>query len=267
MKVKCEYCDSYIDDTEEKCPNCGAPNSHMTRSANGVPKTIEELKAFCAEKKLPLDKMRFFIGENIKEPCAFGIYRENNGNFVVYKNKSDGSRAVRYRGTDEAYAVNEIYQKMKSEITLRKNSGGTVTREAQDGVKRKSCLSAMKVPLIIFAILAALAFFFGRGPSSGYYNYNDDYYYYNNGDWYIYDDYDGWYETDVDSYLTDNYSDYFESYSYSSDFDVQDFSETEYYQSSYDDSDWEDDDWDDDDWDWDSDSDWDSGYTDWDSDW
>ena len=44
MKVKCEYCDSLIEDTDAICPHCGAPNEHMAASAEGVPKTIEELK-------------------------------------------------------------------------------------------------------------------------------------------------------------------------------------------------------------------------------
>ena len=25
MKVKCKYCDTFIEDTEANCPNCGAP--------------------------------------------------------------------------------------------------------------------------------------------------------------------------------------------------------------------------------------------------
>ena len=35
---------------------------------------------------------------------------------IVYKNKSDGSRAIRYQGLDEAYAVNEIYLKLQVEM-------------------------------------------------------------------------------------------------------------------------------------------------------
>ena len=45
MKLKCNYCGSFIKDTDEKCPNCGAVNEHLMRSADGIPKTIEELKA------------------------------------------------------------------------------------------------------------------------------------------------------------------------------------------------------------------------------
>ena len=46
--------------------------------------------------------MRFFIGEDFREARAFGIYKAGENRFVVYKNKSDGSRAVRYDGPDEA---------------------------------------------------------------------------------------------------------------------------------------------------------------------
>ena len=66
--------------------------------------------------------MRFFVGVDYKEPRAFGIYKEPNGNCVVYKNKADGSRAIRYQGADEAYAVNEIYQKMRAELLERKQA-------------------------------------------------------------------------------------------------------------------------------------------------
>ena len=33
MKLKCNYCGSFIKDTDEKCPNCGAVNEHLMRSA------------------------------------------------------------------------------------------------------------------------------------------------------------------------------------------------------------------------------------------
>ncbi|MBR5359086.1 MAG: hypothetical protein IK128_07745 [Clostridiales bacterium] len=115
MKVLCDYCGNPIDETLATCPECGAVNKHMLRSGNQVPKTIEELQAFIAEHKIPVDKMRFFIGIDYTEPKAFGIFKKDNQNCVVYKNKSDGTRIIRYEGADEAYAVNEIYQKMKAE--------------------------------------------------------------------------------------------------------------------------------------------------------
>ncbi len=84
--------------------------------------SIEELNQKCAEKNMPLEKMRFFIGENRKEPKCFGVYLdESTGNWVVYKNKADGSRAVRYEGPDEARAAQEIWNKIGDEVKHRKD--------------------------------------------------------------------------------------------------------------------------------------------------
>ena len=121
MKVKCEYCSSMIDDTSDKCPYCGGINKNIRRTVNGTPKTIEELKLWYRQRNLPPeDVTRFFIGKDYKGARAFGIYRDGD-KVVVYKNKSDGSRAIRYEGTDEAYAVNELYLKLKSEILNQKS--------------------------------------------------------------------------------------------------------------------------------------------------
>lgn len=86
------------------------------------PKTIEELKQWYVAHNLP-DEMitRFFIGKNYQEPKAFGIYQEPaTGDFVVYKNKANGTRAERYRGKNEAYAVTELWLKLKEEILHQK---------------------------------------------------------------------------------------------------------------------------------------------------
>ena len=293
LRVKCEYCGNYIEDTDKVCPNCGAPNEHMMRSASGVPKTIGELRAFCAAKKLPLEKMRFFIGQDYRAPKAFGIYQDEEGQFVVYKNKADGSRAVRYRGTDEAYAVNEIYQKLKSEVANQRNlqaSRNTGTRSAapQRGRSRKRGLfyslgMIFVITIIVMTtaiVLGGIVSIFDKTPGNGYYSYNDSCYYNQNDSWYLYDDdYDTWTPVTVDEELQDNYDDYYETSYYSSDYGVSDFSDSIYYEepsynSTYDNDDngWDNDndwgtDWDDDDdWDW-GDDDWDIGGTDWDSEW
>ena len=44
MKIKCEFCGSMINDTEQQCPNCGAPNPNVRRSSGDQPLTIEQLK-------------------------------------------------------------------------------------------------------------------------------------------------------------------------------------------------------------------------------
>lgn len=240
MKVKCEYCGAHIDRTAEKCENCGAVNLHQMRSGDGVPKTIEELLAFAKEKNLPLEDMRFFIGEDYREPRAFGIYKDpSSGNFVVYKNKSDGSRVIRYEGTDEAYAVNELYQKMRSEVMEQKADlqAGSVGKHAGKSGAGNRSLKLFAIVIIVvlgLGILSSSIFnVIGTGDSNsnGYY-YNDDY--------------------DTDYYDDNSYWDW----DYGGDDDT--------YYNDYDS--WADD-WDDDDWDWDSGDSWDSGGSDWDSDW
>ena len=270
LKIRCDYCGNFISDTDENCPHCGAPNAHLQRSAAGVPKTIAELRAFAAAHDLPMAQMRFFLGEDCREPRAFGIYQDEEGLFVVYKNKASGERAVRYRGRDEAYAVNELWQKMRTEVQQRK-SGRTGTRSSAP--QRKMPGKWYQNPLLIFAA-AFLAFALIGGladrntPDQGYYSYDGGHYYYDSDDWYLYDaGTDDWYETDVDSDLHTNYGDYYEGSGYSSGADYEDFQDSDAYaDSDTEDSSW-DSDWDDDDWDWDSGDSWDSSDTDWDSDW
>lgn len=119
MKITCEYCGNLYDDNEAECPKCGA-KTPVELMGDRAPKTIEELKQWYSDRGLPPAKTtRFFIGENYKMPKAFGIYQDGNY-FIVYKNKADGSRAIRYKGTDEAYAVNELYMRLKEEILNQK---------------------------------------------------------------------------------------------------------------------------------------------------
>ena len=120
-QIRCKSCDSWFDDTEDRCPYCGTVNPNYKKVLNVTPQTIGELKQWYADRKLPPEEVtRFFIGRDVREARAFGIYQDGP-EYVVYKNKDDGSRVIRYRGTDEAYAVNELYLKLKSEILNQKS--------------------------------------------------------------------------------------------------------------------------------------------------
>lgn len=148
MQVKCEYCGSWIEDTDERCPNCDAANTKLVRVAKKTPTTIEELQSWYKARNLPpYETTRFFIGENYTKPKAFGIYRDGE-NYIVYKNKADGSRAIRYKGTDEAYAVNEIYLRLKEEIlnqknqnSNRRNAPNSRKASGKDGCIGSGCIS------------------------------------------------------------------------------------------------------------------------------
>ena len=207
MKIKCEYCDSMFDDTLENCPACGAPNANVRRSTSDQPTTIGGLMAWYDSKGLPGPEVtRFFIGQDYRGPRAFGIYKdENSGKFIVYKNKADGSRAVRYEGTDEAFAVNELHTRLKQEILQQKahnlnaqNYKSSFSRPSS-GRRRKSSslLTALITLFCMFGIPAAL---FGivtlktLPAAPGYYQYGDSlYYHYDKDIWgYYSDDYNEW---------------------------------------------------------------------------
>ena len=159
MQRKCDYCDVAYEDSLSACPRCGAPNEYRRATGIEVPKTIEELKGWYAQSNLPPEEVtRFFIGKDVREPKAFGIYKKGE-DFIVYKNKTSGERAERYRGTDEAYAVNELYMKLKEEILTQKDKQINVQNKSQysytGGYKpsKKKGNPMRKIILIIFAII------------------------------------------------------------------------------------------------------------------
>ena len=262
MQIKCDYCGAMVDETAERCPNCGAPLSGANRTASEQPKTIEELKAWYTAHHLPSEEItRFFIGKNITEPKAFGIYKDGNGDFVVYKNKANGERAVRYKGSDEKYAVNELYQRLKAEIVDQKahNPANQVKQPVVDTKqkKKKGCLIA----IILFFVIGILAAIFDNSAPNGYYNYKGTQYYHQGSSWYYYDkESDDWYPSHESIDITDKNAKDYQYY----DLSGKTFEESTWYDagSHSDDSGWDNDS------NWDSGSDsWDSGGTDWDSDW
>ena len=248
MKIKCEYCDNYIDESDEKCPNCGAPNKDFKRAAIGVPTTIEELKQWYKDHNLPSSNVtRFFIGEDYKEPKAFGIYKEDStGKFIVYKNKDTGERKIRYEGKDEKYAVNELYLKLKEEIFNQKNRNHGRSRGMS---KVDKIVTAVSIGFLAVMVVVSLL-----APNRGYYNINNKEYYYVHGNWYVYTD-DDWERTSKPDYSGD-IDDYYDGEDYESSDNYTDIKDSSVY----------DDDWDSDS-SWDSSDSWDSGGTDWSSDW
>ena len=277
---KCEYCGSTITSEDQTCPNCGASNPlYVVDTPRRItdPKTIGELQEYCAERGMPLLRMRFFIGQDFKEPKAFGIYKEKADEFVVYKNKADGTRAERYRGPDEAKAVKEIFDKLMQECysrgiypdgkpagaspANRPNNSGYYGKGGFKGLNGKLSIGKLILIIIIIAVLLRLFGGYTAGSflshlfsnNSGYsssYDYGSG----SNGSW------------------NDNGSN--GSVWWNSDDDYDDNNSSSWWDDDDDSSWWSSDD--DDSWSndssWDSDwgddwSDWDSGGTDWDSDW
>ena len=275
-KLSCEYCGEKFDGKLRRCPHCGGMNKlafqyeqneareaaaekaargedgaaaapQATEPKQGVrkPKTIEELKLFAAEHDLPLRDMRVHLGEDYDGAKAYGIYRAEDGSFVVYKNKADGSRSVRYQGPDEAYAVNELFLKMKERIARqparqaarlgRRSRGGNAEvpgpRPWLEVVKQNAWkyVLILVVCTVIWLVIKQI----GRQnpkPSQGYYHYNDRYYFYQNDRWYGY--YDDWIPVSVDSGLAEDAIEYYLSDSYSNSYGVEDFADSSFYANS-----------------------------------
>ena len=226
------------------------------------PCTIEQLRDFCAYNEMPLERMRFFVGEDYKEARAFGIYREDD-RFVVYKNKADGSRAVRYNGPDEARAVGELYDKLLDECHKRdiwpdgKPEGLDKRRKAD---KRRMLLIAVLMALI----MAVGAFIFmrldaRRHAHDGYYRFGDEGIYFCYGeDWYYDDDYYDWVLLDSGPYDDyDDWSDYYLGQDYDDGWGYSDFTSSEAWDRIQEENRTSASDYDS----------WDTGDTDWDSDW
>lgn len=288
MQVKCEYCGSYIEESEEFCKQCGAVNPNFKRAIDGTPKTIADLKKWYEQRNLPPKEVtRFFIGENFKGPRAFGIYEEN-GEYIVYKNKDDGSRAERYRGKDEAYAVNEIYLKLKSEILNQKahniKTGNIGRKGSSKNNKFFGYISAAFVIFMIFAnlIMVAILPMVSRArdlPYRGnYYSYDNEIYYCNsyvNDDWYWYDyDSEDYIPVSIPAQMSENLQDYKFSDGENWDSSIERFEDTQtgsYVDSigvDYSSSSYDSDSSSDSDYSWDSSDSWDSDWgSDWDSDW
>ena len=118
----------------------------MAKNTNEVPKTIEQLKQWYISHNLPDEETtRFFIGKNYKGPKAFGIYKDKkNNNYIVYKNKSDGTRFIRYNGKDESYAVNELYLKLKHQYFPSSQSAKNSETESKEKKLSKTHIKRKK---------------------------------------------------------------------------------------------------------------------------
>ena len=277
---RCPRCGALVLPEENYCPKCGAalrgeaartvePEALREREIEAPdsgwrpgedPCTIEGLQAFCEYHHMPLEKMRFFVGVNYRQPRAFGIYRDGD-NFVVYKNKEDGSRAVRYHGPDEAHAVGELYAKLLDECHKRDIWPGGKP-EAVVRKQKRNRTGVILLALSVVLVFGVLSFLIVRSESKnhahdGYYRFDDDGIYYRYGStWYYDDDYYGWIEYHDIGY-EDEYADYYVGDTYDDDWGYSDFRSSDTWDDLQEESRTSSSDYDS----------WDSGGTDWSSDW
>ena len=273
---RCPQCATLLRDTDTVCPRCGFRLTDDAMIENSIeaatekapieeaqapivhPRTIEELKLYTVQKGMPLEKMRFFIGEDYKEPRAFGIYRQDD-RFIVYKNKANGERSLRYHGPDEAYAVNELFQKLLSECHKRgiyPDGSEPPAVNSRKAAKYKNKDAFAGATMITICLIIALAIVIGIviNRKNGYYEKDGRLYYRDTFTWYYFDDYlDDWY---VYTYPFDDADEYFLSRSYADDYGASEITDSSVWDEQHSSDSY--------------DSDYDSWYssdTDWDSDW
>lgn len=238
-------------------PDLGA--GELVWQPGAVPTTIAQLVQFCTYNHMPLERMRFFLDQDYRDPKAFGIYRDGD-QYIVYKNKADGSRAVRYHGPDEAYAVSEIYAKLLDECHKRDiwpdGKPKAVARRQKQARRRQIII--MAVVVIVILAFAVIGIFAERRAHThdGYYRFDDGMYYLYGDSWYYDDPYYDWVEREPVYY--DDYSDYYMGSAYDSGWGYSDFRESDTWEDIHEShsgtssSDYDS---------------WDSGDTDWGSDW
>ncbi len=262
---KCRFCGTTLSSDERSCPHCGAPNElFVVNTPRNVflPKTIDELKEYCAERGMPLLRMRFFIGQDYRQPKAFGIYQDGS-RFVVYKNKANGERAIRYDGPDEEYAVRELLLKLLDECHNRNiypdgKPDDTMAVKPKTKTKRNSVL----LPVVIFLTCVLLSMIIAgltkqNHKSDGYYRFSEDALYYRYGSKWFYNNTSDSNWTETEDVPADAVDQYYVGESFETDWGKSDFKQSEAWakikeKNTSSSSDYER---------------WDSEDTDWDSDW
>ena len=89
-----------------RCPRCGTPNREGDPD---LPATVDELHALCRRRGIHPHALHFYFSPEHHEPKAHGLYRGEDGQFVVYKNLLNGERETLYRGESESEAVRQLY--------------------------------------------------------------------------------------------------------------------------------------------------------------
>ena len=206
---------------------------------------------------------------------------------VVYKNKEVGTRAVRYKGTDEPMRSTNLpedegksgsagaHQQPKAAAPASRPTKDYTAYNKKRARSKKIEKTVLTIFCLIMAALSLVAIFTGAYSIWQIDNRSDNGYYTYEGSelillsWELHEwENDSWRYAPDESWMESDYESYYDSYSYDSGAEYEDFEDSSYY-TPYEYSDDNNDSWDDDSWDsgWDSNDSWDSGYDDWGSDW
>ena len=222
--------------------------------------SIQDILDIAEKHSIPLERMRFFIGVNCQEEKCFGIYYDNyTEKYIVYKNKNNGERVIRYQGVNEAEAAQIIMDKIVEETNIREKdkdwwehqqnlaTSSDYVKEYNKEIKNRNkqsidfstIMNGAATTSIILCIIAFVVLLLASlprftyqlykdyqqsSPRTGYYLDDNNYYYFNKGVWYFWNDFE-WKKYDG----TIDYNNYNYNKNYSSNYQITDFKESDYY--------------------------------------
>ena len=255
MDQKMVYRPDLAEDAEEFCPLCGAPVAPEEEPApepaapaqpETAPRTVTELLALCDSFEVDPAAHSFFIGKDEKDASGYGLFLDEFGDYVFYRNHTDGRRAIRYKGRDEGYAVGELYRRMKAAHVFRRPAARQESDESSRShhhhshrshrqrrkARRMRRIIAAAVAVVACIVAAVVLRWQSLQPKDGYYHYQGRYYYLQHRQWYAYDSVmDKWGKTEANPTIVANYQVYYRSTYYWEGSPVSDFQSSGFYDS------------------------------------
>ena len=234
----------------EHCPLCGAPVAVEeepepevpAQQPEQTPRTVAELLALCDSFETDPAAHRFYIGKDEKDATGYGLFVDEFGDYVFYHNHRSHQRSIRYKGRDEAYAVGELYSRMKEAhlfyrpVARQEESGKRHhhSHSGQSSRQRKRIRRrrwAVAIAAVVACLVAAVVLRWqALQPKDGYYHYQDRYYYLQQRQWYAYDSVmETWSKTQPNETVVANHSLYYRSTYYWEGSPVSDFRESGFY--------------------------------------
>lgn len=134
------------------CPYCGTPNWEIDPN---VPETIHDLRNYCKKRRIHLHRNHFHLMEDYKEPKAYGLYRDEGGQYIVYKNHASGEREISYSGDSEREAVQHLYGSLCR--ALRGTEGRGSHKSSQKGFERVKKSERRRVALKFITLIVLVA--------------------------------------------------------------------------------------------------------------
>ena len=143
------------------CPYCGTPNWKLDPN---VPDTVEALQNFCDKRKIHLHKLHFHLMEDYKQPKAYGLYQNEGGQYIVYKNHASGEREISYSGDSEREAVQHLYGSLCRALRGKeRHDSHKSSQKSFEKIKKKErqrvamkFITYMFIAILIFVVLLML---------------------------------------------------------------------------------------------------------------